>query len=44
MVARGELGVKTGRGFYSWDPDRDRARNQQIAQVLVGIAQRSERT
>ena len=44
MVARGELGVKTGRGFYSWDPDRARARNQQIAQVLVGIAQRSERT
>ncbi len=36
-VARGELGVKTGKGFYEWTPESAEALRQRIAQALVAI-------
>lgn len=38
-VARGELGVKTGKGFYDWTPDKAEALQLRMAQALVKIAQ-----
>jgi 3-hydroxybutyryl-CoA dehydrogenase len=37
-VARGELGIKTGKGFYEWTPETAEALRQRIAQMLVKIA------
>ena len=38
-VERGELGVKTGKGFYEWTPESTEALKQRIAQALVKIEQ-----
>jgi 3-hydroxybutyryl-CoA dehydrogenase len=38
-VERGQLGVKTGRGFYDWTPESAEALKQKIAQALVRIEQ-----
>jgi 3-hydroxybutyryl-CoA dehydrogenase len=38
-VERGELGVKTGKGFYEWTPESAEALKQRIAQALVKIEQ-----
>ena len=37
-VARGELGVKTGKGFYTWTPEEGEALRQRVARALVYIA------
>jgi 3-hydroxybutyryl-CoA dehydrogenase len=34
-VDKGELGVKTGRGFYEWTPESAEALRQRIAQAFV---------
>ena len=36
-VARGELGAKTGRGFYQWTPESAEVLRQRIAAALVEI-------
>ncbi|HTO92815.1 MAG TPA: 3-hydroxyacyl-CoA dehydrogenase family protein [Bacteroidota bacterium] len=38
MVARGELGVKSGRGFYEWTPESVSALKTRIATTLTEIA------
>jgi 3-hydroxybutyryl-CoA dehydrogenase len=38
MVQRGELGVKSGKGFYTWTPDSVQSLRKRIARVLVTIA------
>lgn len=38
-VERGELGVKTGKGFYAWTPESAEALKQRVAHALVTIAQ-----
>ena len=40
-VSRGELGVKTGRGFYTWTAESAEALQQRIARTLATIAQLS---
>jgi 3-hydroxybutyryl-CoA dehydrogenase len=42
-VARGELGVKTGKGFYEWTPESAEALRRRIAHALVTIEQWSSR-
>lgn len=37
MVERGELGVKSGKGFYQWSPAEVEAVRQRIASALVQI-------
>ncbi|RMF86830.1 MAG: 3-hydroxyacyl-CoA dehydrogenase family protein [Nitrospinota bacterium] len=37
-VARGELGVKTGKGFYDWTPESAEKLRQRIARALAEIA------
>jgi 3-hydroxybutyryl-CoA dehydrogenase len=37
-VEQGELGIKTGTGFYRWTPESAEALKQTIAQALVNIA------
>lgn len=39
QVARGKLGVKTGKGFYEWTPESAEALRRRIAQALVTIEQ-----
>jgi 3-hydroxybutyryl-CoA dehydrogenase len=38
LVARGQLGAKTGRGFYEWTPEqaeeRKRKRDEEVARQL----------
>jgi len=34
-VERGELGVKTGKGFYEWTPESAEALKQRIAQAFA---------
>jgi 3-hydroxybutyryl-CoA dehydrogenase len=34
-VERGELGVKSGRGFYEWTPEQAAAVKRRIAEVLI---------
>ena len=41
-VGRGELGVKTGKGFYEWTPESAEALKQRIGRTLVKIAQLSQ--
>lgn len=36
-VERGELGVKSGRGFYEWTPEQAAAIKQRIAEVLIHV-------
>jgi len=38
-VERGDLGIKTGKGFYEWTPEKAEALRHRIAQALVKIAQ-----
>ena len=37
MAAAGELGVKSGKGFYQWSPEEAEAVRHRIAQALVQI-------
>ena len=37
-VERGELGVKTGKGFYEWPPEAAAALRQRIGRMLVEIS------
>lgn len=37
MVERGELGVKSGKGFYQWSPEEAEAVRHRIAAALVKI-------
>ena len=36
-VERGELGVKTGKGFYEWTPESEEALRRRIASALIEI-------
>jgi 3-hydroxybutyryl-CoA dehydrogenase len=36
-VARGELGMKTGKGFYEWSPETATEAQTRIARVLIGL-------
>ncbi len=38
-VSRGELGVKTGKGFYEWTPESAEALKRRIQHALIEIAQ-----
>lgn len=38
MVGRGELGIKTGQGFYAWTPASAAALKERIGRALVEIA------
>jgi len=38
MVSRGELGVKTGKGFYQWTPESAEALKKRIVQGLINLA------
>ncbi len=38
-VARGDFGVKSGRGFYEWTPDTIERERQRIGRALIEIAQ-----
>jgi 3-hydroxybutyryl-CoA dehydrogenase len=38
-VEKGELGVKSGKGFYDWTPESAEALKQRIGQMLAKIAQ-----
>ena len=37
MVARGEFGVKSGKGFYEWDEERVAALKRRLAHALSSI-------
>jgi len=37
-VARGELGVKTGQGFYEWTPEGAAALRERVGRALIAIA------
>jgi 3-hydroxybutyryl-CoA dehydrogenase len=37
-VAQGDLGFKTGKGFYEWPPETAEALRQRVAQALIEIA------
>ena len=37
MVERGELGVKSGRGFYEWDDEAVSALRQRVGDGLATI-------
>ena len=37
LVARGDLGLKTGKGLYDWTPESAEVLRQRIAQALVEI-------
>jgi len=40
-IEKGELGVKTGKGFYDWTLESAEAFKQKVGQILVKIAQLS---
>ena len=44
QVQRGELGVKTGQGFYAWTPESAEALRHRIAHALVEIESWSDDT
>ncbi len=37
-VEKGELGVKTGKGFYDWTPESIKNLKQKIGETLIKIA------
>jgi 3-hydroxybutyryl-CoA dehydrogenase len=37
-IARGELGVKTGKGFYDWTPESAEALRLRIGRALISLA------
>jgi 3-hydroxyacyl-CoA dehydrogenase len=37
MVERGELGVKSGKGFYDWDDEAVSALRQRVGTALAAI-------
>ena len=37
-IESGDLGVKTGKGFYDWTPESAEALRQRIAHALIEIA------
>ena len=39
MVARGDLGVKSGKGFYAWTDDAVAAVRQRVGRALATIEQ-----
>ena len=41
-VARGDLGLKSGQGFYAWTPEEAAALRQRIGNALAAIAQLSD--
>jgi 3-hydroxyacyl-CoA dehydrogenase len=41
-VARGEFGLKTGKGFYEWTPDEAAALRRRIGNALAAIARLSD--
>ena len=41
-VARGELGLKTGKGFYAWTPEEAAALRQRISDGLAAISRLSD--
>jgi 3-hydroxybutyryl-CoA dehydrogenase len=38
MVARGEYGLKSGKGFYDWPPEKAEALRERISNALIEIA------
>ena len=40
-IQRGELGAKTGKGFYDWTSESGETRKERITQVLIRLAQYS---
>ncbi|MEO8167595.1 MAG: 3-hydroxyacyl-CoA dehydrogenase family protein, partial [bacterium] len=42
MVRKGELGTKTGKGFYSWNPESAEALRLRIADRLIQIQKSSQ--
>jgi len=42
MVQRGELGTKSGKGFYQWTPESIQALRERIARVLSLVAQQRD--
>ena len=42
MVSRGDLGIKTGKGFYEWTPESGAALRRRIAEALVAVERLSE--
>ncbi|HEU5430212.1 MAG TPA: 3-hydroxyacyl-CoA dehydrogenase family protein [Thermomicrobiales bacterium] len=38
LLARGDLGLKTGRGFYDWTPEQAAALRERIGQGLAALA------
>jgi 3-hydroxybutyryl-CoA dehydrogenase len=42
QVARGELGLKSGKGFYDWTPEEAAALRQRIGNALAAIARLSD--
>ena len=42
-VEKGELGVKTGKGFYEWTPDSAEAFKKRLAQALVEMRESENR-
>jgi 3-hydroxybutyryl-CoA dehydrogenase len=36
---KGELGAKTGKGFYEWTPEFNEARRKKMIKNLVGFVQ-----
>jgi 3-hydroxybutyryl-CoA dehydrogenase len=42
MVARGDLGIKTGRGFYEWTPESGAALRRRIAEAIVAVGRLRE--
>ena len=44
MVNRGDLGIKSGRGFYDWTPEAESAFRQNITETLATIHRLSSNT
>jgi 3-hydroxyacyl-CoA dehydrogenase len=42
MVSRGDLGIKTGKGFYEWTPESGAALRRRIAEALVAVERLSK--
>ena len=39
-IQQGDLGLKTGKGVYSWTPEAAKALKTRIAQALIDVAKR----